>query len=144
MLNDSNPGPAPAAAAANSTTPLADKYNNLTQDQKDDVLSGLEEKYRNAILTKPNDKSNIQNILSRNYNGDLLRGGKRKTRCKRKSGGKRKTMKKRARRTMKRRHHKGGYVYSSSKELDKASSIVSTPSESLSTSPRRRRKTKKN
>ena len=65
---------------------------------------------------------NIQKHM--NFNSSVRRGGKRR----------RRTMKKRNRRTRKMR---GGYIYSASKELDKASSVVSA-SGSKSKSKKRR------
>ena len=100
---------------------------------KTQILSQLEPNYRQYIeenMQSQNtiNQKNIQNILSRNYRGDLLKGGKRKR--------KQKTMKKignkRTKKLMK--NLKGGYVYSSSKDLDKASSIISASSKSKSNS----------
>ena len=56
---------------------------------------------------------------------EILSGGKRKQ--------KRKTMKKRRRKTRKlmKKYQKGGYTYSTSKDLDKASSVISNSSKSL-------------
>jgi hypothetical protein len=80
----------------------------------------------------------------------IIRGGK--SRRHRRRNNRRKTMKKRHRKTMKRNHYRGGYVYTSSKELDNASSIVSTSTDSLSkslskssmsSSAKKRRRTRK-
>ncbi len=113
-----------------SSTPLYDKYMKLTSEQQSEIINSLESKYRNEMLG--NNKQNIQNILSRYYNGNLLKGGKRK----------RRTMKKRARKTMKRRKQRGGYVYSTSRDLDRASSIISSSSRATSKSSRNKRHTK--
>jgi predicted nucleic acid-binding Zn-ribbon protein len=110
-----------AGPSAVYPTPLYDKYVNLTPEQKDEILNVLPVEYKNEIRKNPNDKANIQNILSKYYKGNVLRGGKRKTRRMKGRKG-RKTMKKRHMKTKKHlRRQKGGYVYSSSKELDSAS-----------------------
>ena len=72
------------------------------------------------------EKARVDTLLQNYGNPDLLRGGKLQ-------GGKRR------RRTMKRygkknKSYRGGYVYSSSKELDKASSVISSSSNSNSLS----------
>ena len=116
------------SAPVNSGTPLYDKFISLSEDQQDRILETLSPDNKtyienNIYTTVVSDKRNIQNILSRNYRGDLLKGGKRKRN--------RKTMKKRSKRTKKlMKNLKGGYVYSSSKDLDKASSIISASSKS--------------
>jgi hypothetical protein len=101
----------------------------LTEEQQGQIYEQLADKPTTLgtsmadVLSKSirnGDRANVQNILSRNYKGSLLRGGKRK----------RKTMKKRHRRT--RKKMKGGYIYSTSKELDKSSSIISATSNSKS------------
>jgi chromosome segregation ATPase len=121
-----------ASAPVKSGTPLYDKFISLSEDQQDSILETLSPDDRTYIennihTTVVSDKRNIQNILSRNYRGDLLKGGKRKR--------KQKTMKNRNKRTKKlMKNLKGGYVYSSSKDLDKASSIISASSNSKSNS----------
>jgi len=113
-----------AGPSAVYPTPLYDKYVNLPLEQKDEILNVLPVEYKNEIRKNPNDKANIQNILAKYYKGNVLRGGKRKTRRMKGRKG-RKTMKKRHMKTKKHlRRQKGGYVYSSSKELDRASSVI--------------------
>lgn len=119
-----------ASNTSSSNTPLYNKYKELPQGQKDmviqklyeidsrlgdqiqDDLVGSDEKNQNGEIKR----NNIQNILSRNPSVFNFVGGKRR----------RKTMKKRHRKTQKKM--RGGYVYSSSKELDKASSVISSSS----------------
>lgn len=120
------------AVATNSSTPLYDKFMRLSDAEKDEIYRTIGQDYANTIIRNiseatPISKQNIQNILARRYNGNLLRGGNSRT-------GKRirKTMKKRHRRT--RKKMRGGYIYSASKQLDKASSVISSSSSSKSKS----------
>ena len=97
----------------------------LPEEEKQKIYAALDGRdsaiiMQNISSQDPINNINIQNILSRKYNGDLLRGGKRR----------RKTMKKRGRKS--RKTYRGGYVYSSSKELDKASSVISSSSNTTS------------
>jgi hypothetical protein len=128
------------SAPVNSDT--YDKFISLTPDQQTEILDTLQATQQNYIeenidTTDPLVKNNIRNILSRNYKGHLLKGGKRKN--------KRKTIKKigskRTKKLMK--NLKGGYVYSSSKDLDKASSIISASSNSNSNSNSKSKSNKK-
>lgn len=123
------------AVSNNSSTPLYDRFMRLSDKQKEQIYNTIDADYTRAIIEAmksptPTNKQNIQNILSRRYKGDLLRGGKRRS----------KTIKKRHRRTFKKM--RGGYVYSISKELDKASSVVSTSSGSKSKSKSKSQKNK--
>lgn len=105
--------------STSSLTPLYDKFVSLSPDQQDNILQSLGPEYatrirEDMINPTPINKQNIQNILSRRYSGNLLRGGKRR----------RKTMKKLNRRT--RRKMRGGYIYTESDdELKKNSRDVS-------------------
>jgi archaellum component FlaC len=128
----------PVANTSQTQTPLYDKFKSLNPDDKEKIYDKLDETdivYANDIqqeLQKQNpSKSQIHNILTKHYinklNGaeNLLRGGRRK----------RRTMKKRPKKTRKlRKSQKGGYTYSASKELDKASSVISNSSTSTSNS----------
>jgi hypothetical protein len=111
----------------------------LSNDDKEKIYDKLDEidiAYAEMIRQQLNsgnpNKKDINNILQRRYvnnltsgENNILRGGRRK----------RKTMKKRPQRTRKlRKLQKGGYTYSSSKELDKASSVISNSSSSRSRS----------
>jgi chromosome segregation ATPase len=130
------------------SVPLYDKYNSLTPKERDELLYGLPDNIRMTV-EKDYDtvnnktvnerqriiaKTNIQNSLKKYAEGKTkYMGGRRR----------RKTMKKR--RNNKRhskKSYKGGYVYSFSKELDKASSVISA-STSSSGSSRRRNNSKK-
>jgi len=116
----------------NSDTLVYDKFISLTPDQQEAVLQTLSFNDKTYIENNINTtdvvvKRNIRNMLKR-YRGELLKGGKGKG----KRNKKRKTMKKRSKKT--RKLFKGGYVYSSSKELDKASSIISASSKTNSKS----------
>ena len=130
------------------SVPLYDKYNSLTPKERDELLYGLPDNIRMTV-EKDYDtvnnktvnerqriiaKTNIQNSLKKYAEGKTkYMGGRRR----------RKTMKKR--RNNKRhskKSYKGGYVYSFSKELDKASSVISA-STSSSGSSRRRHSSKK-
>lgn len=146
MIN--NPSQSNSSASVNaanvSQTPLYDKFMKLNDDQKEQIYRELDnnnrdDKYRNIILNSitsntPQDKINIQNILSQRYRGDLLKGGRRK----------RKTRKMRHRKTKK--TYKGGYVYNSNKNLDKSSSVISSsvaPSSKTHSSKRHSSSTRK-
>jgi len=113
-----------------SQTPLYDKFIKLNEDQQQEIYGIIGQSYANIIkrdmASSPPDKLNIQNILKKYYSGDLLRGGKRR----------RRTMKKKHRKTHKliKKNQRGGYVYSTSKELDRASSIIGKSSRTKSTS----------
>jgi predicted nucleic acid-binding Zn-ribbon protein len=130
------------------SVPLYDKYNSLTPKERDELLYKLPDNIRMTV-EKDYDtvnnktvneqqriiaKTNIQNSLKKYAEGKTeYMGGRRR----------RKTMKKR--RNNKRhskKSYKGGYVYSFSKELDKASSVISA-STSSSGSSRRRNNSKK-
>jgi hypothetical protein len=119
------------SAPVNSDTLVYDKFISLTPDQQESILQTLSFNDKTYIEDNMNTtdivvKRNIRNMLKR-YTGDLLKGGKRKR--------KQKTMKRRSKRTKKlMKNLKGGYVYSSSKDLDKASSIISASSNSNSNS----------
>lgn len=134
VINEINQAVLPSSQTqASSQTPLYDKFIKLSEQQKEQVLSQMERQYVNTILTNiqnptPENKMNINNIISRHYNGNLLRGGKKSKKSKNKTNKlnkKHKTKKHLIR-------QKGGYTYSSSKELDKASSIVSASSNTKS------------
>jgi len=129
----------PVANTSQTQTPFYDKFMSLSPDDKEKIYDKLDETdigYAEMIRQQlnsgnPQDKQNINNILKRRYvdnlNGaeNLLRGGRRK----------RRTMKKRPKKTRKlRKSQKGGYTYSASKELDKASSVISNSSTSTSNS----------
>lgn len=85
----------------------------------------IDQNIKGAEANNPKAIKEIKNILTQhtlNIPTSRTTGGKRK----------RRTMKKRHRRT--RKHQKGGYVYSSSKQLDKVSSVISASSGSKSNS----------
>lgn len=139
MINNPSQSNSSVNAANVSQTPLYDKFIKLNDQQKNQIYSTIGDKYRNAILDNmisntPQDKINIQNILSKYYSGDLLKGGRRK----------RKTRKMRHRKTKK--TYKGGYVYNSNKNLDKSSSVISssaTPSSKKHSSKKHSSSTRK-
>jgi DNA repair exonuclease SbcCD ATPase subunit len=125
-------------SSSNSTsmidkTPFYDKYNLLTQEQKDEVLLEIPYDLRIVIekdlgiitsdetdpKKKQNSKRNINNILKKHAEGKTSYMGGR-------------TKKRRGKRS--RKIYRGGYVYSSSKKLDKASSVISLSSNSRSSS----------
>ena len=86
------------------------------------------EKNLMEMVRSPPNKTEIMNILNNKkliIPDPNISGGKRKR--------KHKTMKKRRRRTRKlvKKYQKGGYTYSTSKDLDKASSVISNSSKSL-------------
>jgi predicted nuclease with TOPRIM domain len=134
------------SAPVNSDTLVYDKFISLTPDQQESILQTLSFNDKTYIEDNMNTtdivvKRNIRNMLKR-YTGDLLKGGKRKR--------KQKTMKRRSKRTKKlmknrklMKNLKGGYVYSSSKDLDKASSIISASSNSNSNSNSKSKSNKK-
>jgi DNA repair exonuclease SbcCD ATPase subunit len=135
--------PSLTANSTTSATPLYDKFMALTEEQQGQIYEQLKdipttipnktmaEVFDESIKT--GDNRNVENILKK-YK--LLKGGKRR----------RRTMKKRPRKTYKKRQmqkqrQRGGYVYSSNKKLDDASSVVSASSEPISrTRSRLRRK----
>ena len=154
MLNNSAPpGPAPPGPPPPGPPPpapgrvdaLYNTFINMNQQKKDLFYRNLQstpsrgsiriiqENIRGAIDNRDEQAINIikgelAKILANN-NAALVRGGKsRKYK-------KQKTMKKRHRKTRKpSKKYKGGYVYSASKDLDKASSIISASSSSKSRS----------
>jgi chromosome segregation ATPase len=148
MINNPSESNSSASASVNAANvsglPLYDKFMKLNDDQKEQIYRELDNnnrdnKYRNIIVNNitsntPQDKINIQNILSKIYRGNLLQGGRRK----------RKTRKMRHKKTKK--TYKGGYVYSSNKNLDKSSSVISsstTPSSKKHSSKRHSSSTRK-
>ena len=147
VINEINQAVLPSSTTqSSSTTPLYDKFIKLSEQQKQQVLSQMERQYANTILTNiqnptPENKMNINNIISRHYNGNLLRGGKNSKKSKNK---KQKTNKLNKKHKTKKhlRKQKGGYTYSSSKELDKASSIVSASSNTKSPKSNKKYKTR--
>ena len=148
--------PPPVPTRAQQVDGLYNNFINMTQQKKDLFYRNLQntdnrgstriiqENIRKAIDDR--DEQSINNIkgelakILANNNGSLLRGGKYR------NYKKRKTMKKRHRKTRKlsknRKNYKGGYVYSASRDLDKASSVISASSNSKSRS-NRKDKTKK-
>jgi DNA repair exonuclease SbcCD ATPase subunit len=116
-----------------------DKFVSLSQSQKTDLInkiSQINEAHARMITedypkskTDITKKQNVENILSKYV--DMMRGGKRR----------RRTMKKRSKKTKK--ILKGGYVYSFSKELDKASSVVSNSIKTPNTMNKNKRSTRK-
>jgi chromosome segregation ATPase len=149
VINEINQAVLPSSqtpSSSSSQTPLYDKFIKLSEQQKQQVLSQMERQYVNTILTNiqnptPENKMNINNIISRHYNGNLLRGGKKSKNSK---NTKQKTNKLNKKHKTKKhlRRQKGGYTYSSSKELDKASSIVSASSNTKSPKSNKKYKTK--
>jgi hypothetical protein len=117
----------------------------LSDEDREKIIETLEPTYQKlmekALLDTsiPVNRGNINNILQKYYEGDLLKGGKRKQKSK--------TMKKRHRKTMKKRQiQKGGYEYTRNKSLDNSSSVISSSDSSKSRSKsasNKRRKTKK-
>ena len=151
MLNNSAPPgpppgpPPPVPGRAQQVDALYNNFINMNQQKKDLFYRNLQstpsrgsiriiqENIRGAIDNRDEQAINIikgelAKILANN-NAALVRGGKsRKYK-------KQKTMKKRHRKTRKpSKKYKGGYVYSASKDLDKASSIISASSSSKSRS----------
>lgn len=145
VINEINQAVLPSSQTpSSSTTPLYDKFIKLSEQQKQQVLSQMERQYANTILTNiqnptPENKMNINNIISRHYNGNLLRGGKKSKNKKQKTN----KLNKKHKTKKHLRRQKGGYTYSSSKELDKASSIVSTSSNTKSPKSNKKYKTRR-
>jgi hypothetical protein len=127
----------PVATKDSTLTPLYDAFIQLDPEQQEDILKPIYKmREKDALIAIVNrvidsrdtndisDKKNIDNILSK-YNLMPKKGGRRR----------RKTIKKHCKLTKKRRKlYKGGYVYSSSKELDKSSSVISNSSNKMSSS----------
>jgi hypothetical protein len=132
-----------ANTSANTSNPIFDKFMNLPQENKDNVIKQIlnTKNSRQAESLKgllsylskhPNDIDTIKNIeaILKPFNS-IIKGGKRRGR---------KTMKKRSNK----KYLKGGYVYSASKSLDKESSIVTdSPSRSSSSSSSTRKSNSK-
>jgi DNA repair exonuclease SbcCD ATPase subunit len=105
-------------------------YNYLRTNGKGNLLNTIQTNIRGIQRIPPSTQSEqqIKNVLNGllneglTFNFNNVSGGKRR----------RKTIKKHHKRTHKK--IRGGYVYSSSKELDKASSIISSSSNSKSSS----------
>ena len=144
VINEINQAVLPSSTTQSSSqTPLYDKFIKLSEQQKQQVLSQMERQYANTILTNiqnptPENKMNINNILLRHYNGNLLRGGKKIKNSKNKTN----KLNKKHKTKKHLRRQKGGYTYSSSKELDKASSIVSASSNTKSPKSNKKYKTR--
>ena len=129
MINN----PSTSAPRATASTPfdlsLYNQFSKLNPDKQAQIVNLMDDADRDlvwswresALAGDPVNQKNIQNMFSRKYPGIMSSGGKR-----------RKTMKRRGRKH--RKTYKGGYVYSSSKELDKASSVISTSSNKTSSS----------
>jgi uncharacterized phage infection (PIP) family protein YhgE len=125
--------PNSSSSSSSSQTPLADrffnKYKNLDTNKRNDLINKLqlrpnEKQILNSRLRNFNDnKELINNTLLQIKDIDQIlseyevKGGKRR----------RKTMRRKPRKTFKRRKvYRGGYVYSTNKKLDSASSVVSS------------------
>jgi hypothetical protein len=168
MLNENAPAaaaapPAPAAASYDAEKNFdklmeldkedKEQYTNFKRKLDSKIGQIIDNNIRGARDGNPEAINAIKDALrtSQKVVPDLIiRGGK--SRRHRRRNNRRKTMKKRYRKTMKRNHYRGGYVYTSSKELDNASSIVSTSTDSLSkslskssmsSSAKKRRRTRK-
>ena len=135
-----------SANVSSKQVPFYDTFKALDQDQKDAIYNILIqktsgprrvtemkdylEKQSQSQARNVGTEQSINSFLEFYFNKDgttlteKQRGGKRK----------RKTMKKRTKKTRKlmKKYQKGGYTYSASKELDKASVIVSDASGSNS------------
>jgi ABC-type transporter Mla subunit MlaD len=112
-------------------------YRNLNGTPNQSSINIIQQNIRNAIDRNNQQsiniiKSELQKILN-SGNVPLLGGKSRRHK-------RHKTMKKRHRKTKK--YLKGGYIYSASKELDKASSIISAPSRSKSNRKEKSRKSR--
>lgn len=144
VINEINQAVLPSSQTQSSSqTPLYDKFIKLSEQQKQEVLSQMERQYVNTILTNiqnptPENKMNINNIILRHYNGNLLRGGKKSKHSKNKTN----KLNKKHKTKKHLRRQKGGYTYSSSKELDKASSIVSASPNTKSPKSNKKYKTR--
>jgi chromosome segregation ATPase len=105
--------------------------NGQIQNQIGRVINDVERNDPQAIAT-------LKQILEQNkLNVPTIMNGGKSRRHKRRGG--RKTMKKKHRKTRKlaKKNYRGGYVYSASKDLDKASSVISASSSSKSSSGKR-------
>lgn len=169
MLNENAPAAAPAAASPAAAAGYdadrnfdklmeldredKEQYTNFKRKLDSKIGQIIDNNIRGARDGNPEAINAIKDALrtAQKVVPDLIiRGGK--SRRHRRRNNRRKTMKKRHRKTMKRNHYRGGYVYTSSKELDNASSIVSTSTDSLSkslskssmsSSAKKRRRTRK-
>ena len=114
-------------------------YRSLNGTPNQSSINVIQNNIRRAI-DRNNEQSikDIKDELQKIINsGNVpLLGGKTR---RHKRHGKRKTMKKKHRKTRKpiKKKYKGGYVYSASRDLDKASSVISASSSSKSTSNKR-------
>ena len=130
-------------------------YASLRGTSNQNAIDIIQRNIRNAIDKNDqeainNIKSALQTILNTNSgNISLLKGGKYNNYIRRKTMRKRhgKTRKRRTRKLGNSRKfgQKGGYIYNTSKDLDKASSIISSSnstSKSTDKSTRKKRKTK--
>jgi DNA repair exonuclease SbcCD ATPase subunit len=150
MLNSAGQGGAEEAAVQQQLYDVEQNFNKLVElhsqvdkGQYQRFVRGLDGQIQNQIaqvinLVDRNDPQAIaalKQILEQNKLNvpTMMNGGK--SRRHKKRGG-RKTMKKKHRKTRKlaKKNYKGGYVYSASKDLDKASSVISASSSSKSSS----------
>ena len=131
------PGPGETARPASKAFDLSlyNKFAKLNIDKQAQIVNQMEEPDRDlvwswresALAGDETNQRNIQNMFSRKYPGLISSGGKR-------------------RKTMKRRKtpiYKGGYVYSSSKDLDRASSVISYSSKTSSASSESKSKSRR-
>ena len=114
-------------------------YRNLNGTPNQSSINVIQNNIKRAV--ERNDEQSIKAIKDElqkiiNSGNVPLLGGKTR---RHKRHGKRKTMKKKHRKTRKpiKKKYKGGYVYSASRDLDKASSVISASSSSKSTSNKR-------
>jgi chromosome segregation ATPase len=114
-------------------------YRNLNGTPNQSSINIIQNNIKRAV--ERDDEQSIKSIKDElqkiiNSGNVPLLGGKTR---RHKRHGKRKTMKKKHRKTRKpiKKKYKGGYVYSSSRDLDKASSVISASSSSKSTSNKR-------
>jgi DNA repair exonuclease SbcCD ATPase subunit len=129
----------------NADQPRKDNfYRNLNGSPNQSSINVIQNNIRRAIDRNDDQsinaiKGELQKIIT-SGNVPLLGGKSRKHRRHRK----RKTMKKKQRKTRKlKRYQMGGYVYSASRDLDKASSIISASSSKPHSKKSRRNKSMK-
>lgn len=132
------PTPSPNSNNVNNTNPyiLFDKFVRLSPQQQQEIFQQInnedvEDDIKQALINQTdNDKRTISYLLNQ-YNGDLLKGGKRKNRKTRKCTSRRASQGRgrgRGRGKVSTYKGRGGYVYSGSKSLDKSSSVITDSS----------------
>ena len=103
----------------NTQSQIADAVGSKSSPENREFINQVGLKLDTSTPITDEEKARVETLLNNFGDRDLLQGGKRRRRTMKRYGKKNKS-------------YKGGYVYSSSKELDKASLVISSSSGSSS------------